>query len=248
MAKKNVNNIDPIAFKDEYNLFVGTLIAHDVRVVHTNAIGQEGKSAIFTRDPAFVFDDMVTIGRLRQQQRAYETDSMRQISAGNFNKDLTDEDDAFLEGGDVIFIGDKKIAVGLGQRSNDAGLRKLQRAYPDYAFIGVPHPELHLDVLFTMVGPKKCLADVTRLPEEFVRFLKKENYEIIVGDPNEQESLGCNVVCLDNNVVICVKENKITNQRLRDHGVTTIEVSMPNVVKWGGGPRCMTCPTHRDHH
>lgn len=246
VAKKNVNNIDPIAFKDEYNLFVGTLIDHDVRVVHTNAIGQEGKSAIFTRDPGFVFGDTFNIGRLKQPQRGYETDSMRQISMGNFSKDLTDEEDAFLEGGDIIFIGDRKIAVGIGQRTNDKGLRKLQRAYPDYAFIAVPHQELHLDVLFTMVGYKKCLADVTRLPDEFVRFLKKEGYEIILGDPEEQVSLGCNVVCLENNQVIAVKENARTNQRLRDHGVTVVDVSMPNVVKWGGGPRCMTCPTNRD--
>jgi hypothetical protein len=30
-----------------------------------------------------------------------------------------------------------------------------------------------------------------------------------------------------------------------ESGVEVIEVSMPNVIKMGGGPRCLTCPTRR---
>lgn len=127
-----------------------------------------------------------------------------------------------------------------------AGFEKLKNAFPDYEFIPVPHKDLHLDVLFTMVGNKKCLADVTQLPADFIQRLREDGYTVIEADPAEQVTLGCNVVALDDGKVIAVKENAETNRRLRKNGVTVIEVSMPNVVKWGGGPRCMTCPTHRE--
>jgi len=245
VAKKNVNNIDPIAFKDEYNLFIGTLVAQDIRIVHTNAIGKDGKSAIFSRDPAFVIGNHFVMGRLAQNQRAYETDSMRQIASGTQFLDLTDDPQAFIEGGDVIIIDDKTIAVGIGQRTNDAGLKKLKQNFPEYQFIKVNHKHLHLDVLFTMLGKKRCLADVTQLPNSFIEYLKNNRFQIIEADPAEQETLGCNVVAIGENRVIGVSENTNTNQQLRNKGIKVIEVSMPNVVKWGGGPRCMTCPTAR---
>jgi N-dimethylarginine dimethylaminohydrolase len=245
VAKKNVNNIDPIAFKDEYNLFIGTLVAQNIRIVHTNAIGKDGKSAIFTRDPAFVIENHFVMGRLVQNQRGYESDSMRQLATGTQFLDLTKAPHAYLEGGDVIIIDDKTIAVGIGQRTNEAGFIKLQQTFPDYQFIKVYHKHLHLDVLFTMLGKRRCLADISQLPNSFIEYLKNKIFCIIEAEPAEQETLGCNVVAIDENRVITVKENTVTNQRLMNNGVKVIEVSMPNVVKWGGGPRCMTCPTAR---
>ena len=245
VAKKNVNNIDPISFREEYKLFVGTLIDQGVKVVHTNAIGKEGKSAIFTRDPAMSIGNTFVIGNLRQAQRVYELEGMREVASDSGYLDISDARDGFVEGGDVIFIGEKKLAVGLGQRSSLAGLKRLQAAFPEYEFVGVPHDELHLDVLFTVVGHKKCLADVTRLTDLFLEMLKTDGYTIIVADPDEQVTLGCNVVCISDHKVIAVKENAETIRRLRKNGVDVVEVSMPNVIKWGGGPRCMTCPTHR---
>ncbi len=246
VAKQNVNNIDPISFKDEYNLFIGTMVDQGVKIVHSNSIGSEGKSAIFTRDPAYTMGNTFVIGRLAMAQRVYETEGMRQVSSGHPTLELTDEDGAFTEGGDIIFIGPNTLAVGLGQRTTEAGLIKLRHAFPDYEFIPVIHDDLHLDVLFTMVGPKKCLLDPTRVSGEFIDYLRKNDYTIIEADPAEQPSLGCNVVAIGPNKVIAVKENVKTNQRLKDNGVTVVEVSMPNVVKWGGGPRCITCPTHRE--
>lgn len=245
VARRNVNNIDPIAFKDEYNLFVGTLVANDVRVVHTNALGADGKSAIFTRDPAYAVGDTLVIGRLAQKQRHYESDAIRQISAASRMLELDDEPDAVTEGGDIIFIGERRLAVGVGQRTTMAGVEKLRKTFPDYSFIAVPHDDLHLDVRFTMLGPKKCLADVTRLPDDFLDLLREDGFTIVEADPEEQVSLGCNVVCIAADRVIAARENRVTNQRLREHGVDVVEVSMPNIVKWGGGPRCMTCPIHR---
>ncbi|RMH71203.1 MAG: hypothetical protein D6675_07280 [Gemmatimonadetes bacterium] len=246
IQKLNVGNVDTIAYKEEYQQFVRTLQEHDVHIVRTNVVGKGGKTVVFTRDPAVTIGNTFVVGRLAKEQRTYETNGMIRTARGKKMVVLLDDAEAIIEGGDVIFIGDKKLAVGLGQRTTPAGLQRLQETFPDYEFIGVVHQELHLDVLFTVLGEKTCLLDVTRLPESFIERLKDEGYQMVIAEPSEQVTLGCNVVCLDNNKVIAVAENPITNQRLRDAGIEVIEVSMPNIIKNGGGPRCMTCPTFRE--
>ena len=67
----------------------------------------------------------------------------------------------------------------------------------------------------------------------------------VEADPAEQYYLGCNVFAVADRRVLSVHENQRTNTALREAGVEVIEVSMPNVVKKGGGPRCMTCPIRR---
>jgi arginine deiminase len=69
---------------------------------------------------------------------------------------------------------------------------------------------------------------------------------VVAANPREQVTLGCNVLAIDDNAVISVAENSDTNQSLRESGIRVVEVSMPNIIKEGGGPRCLTCPTHRD--
>lgn len=244
VSAQHRGHIDSIAFKDEYQAFVDALTASGVRTVRTKTLGKNGSVAIFTRDPAFVIEDTFVMGHMLRH-RAEETNGMRRIKTACLRRVLNGDEAATLEGGDVVYIGPQHVAVGLGHRTNKAGLRNLKAAFPAIHFIGVEHDELHLDVLFTVVGEKHALADVTRLPKTFLETLSKEGYTLIEADPREQETLGCNVLTLNNKVVLAVKENVHTNQRLRQYGIEVIEVSMPNIIKKGGGPRCMTCPTHR---
>lgn len=249
VARHNVGNVDPIAFTDEYEAFIEALRTEGVLVVRTTAQGKNGSSSVFTRDPALVIDDVFIIGALQNERRAYETAEVRKFGQDLRLLDVASEDQGeptVLEGGDVTLLDGEHIIVGLGNRTNETGLRKLAASFPMHTFIGVRHGDLHLDVLFTVVGAKKALADTTRLPEDFICWLKDDGFDVIAADPREQNLMGCNVLAIDNNRVIAVAENRNTNQRLRDHDVEVIEVSMPNIIKKGGGPRCLACPTNRD--
>lgn len=247
-AIANIGNVDTISFKEEYIDFLHTLENQGVHLTYTNVLGTDGAAPIFTRDPAFVIGDTIVIGSLTKEKRAFETAGMRRIADGKKILDLPliAKRDARIEGGDVVLLGNKRVAVGLGTRTNEAGLYELQKYFPEYTFMGIPHGDLHLDVLFTMVGEKKALADTTKLPYAFLRNLINEGFTIIEADPSEQVPLGCNIVAINNDVVIAATQNHKTNASLERNGVQVIKVNMPNITKKGGGPRCMTCPTNRD--
>lgn len=248
VSQAHIGNIDTIGYKDEHIQFLRILESQGIHVVYTPALPRDHKSAIYTRDPAFTLGDTFVNGILAKETRKYEGDAFKRLTQYENAIDFSRiaPSGAIIEGGDVILLDDNKVAVGINERTNRESFETLQAAFPQYEFIDVPHPDLHLDVLFTMLGPKKALADVTQLPDNFIQMLTGDGYEIVEADPDEQKTLGCNVLAIDENIVVAAKQNASTNQRLRESGVEVIEVDMPNITKEGGGPRCITCPTNRD--
>ncbi len=234
---------DIIAYPAEHRAFIRALEEEGVRVTFSNAFDADdtGKGPIFARDPGFAIGTTFVVGKMVRENRAYEASGVETTVKGSVR--ITGEN-SFVEGGDVNVLDNSTVIVGLGDRTNRAGLKELAALFSGYNFIGVEIGELHLDVLFTVVGDRKVLADVTRLPAGFLDWIEGRGYEIIRADP--QEPLGCNVLAIDDERVIAAAENRETNQRLRDAGVDVTEVSMPNLTKGGGGPRCMTCPTNRN--
>lgn len=249
VAEQNVGNMDAIAKKDEFIDFVDTLKKEGVRIVRTHAEAPaeyKGNSGIFTRDPAFVIGGLAIIGKLGRAPRQYETAAIQDIFQGLKVLDLSAYPDVVLEGGDVIPLVNKTVLVGIGQRTNENGLRLLRRMLPGYDIVEVRHKELHLDVLFNKVARKKALAEIRQLPSDFLEYIDGLGIRVVISDPRETQNLGNNVLAIDEDKVIAVKENTETNRRLREAGVEVIEVSMPNIIKGGGGPRCITCPVHRE--
>jgi arginine deiminase len=62
----------------------------------------------------------------------------------------------------------------------------------------------------------------------------------------EQWDDGNNVVALEPGVVIAYNRNEFTNARLRDAGITVIEIEGSELGRGRGGGHCMTCPVWRD--
>ena len=245
VSRSTAEIVDTVALGAEHIALVDALKANGVIVKRSGAWTSDiERDGMFPRDPSFVIGDTLVIGKMRPENRRYETDAAEKLRHnGNVIK-LTGTD-SFIEGGDVVILQPNVIAVGIGQRTNMSGFKELASAFPHITFLAVEHEELHLDVLFTVIGMKKVLADTSRLPKAFLDYLKNNGYKVVAADPSEQQSLGCNVLAISESKVIAVKENEITNQRLKDAGVEVIEVSMPNIITEGGGPRCLTCPTNR---
>ncbi len=62
----------------------------------------------------------------------------------------------------------------------------------------------------------------------------------------EQWDDGNNVVALEPGVVIAYNRNEYTNERLRNAGVTVLEIEGSELGRGRGGGHCMTCPVLRD--
>lgn len=247
VAQAVEDTMNQTEFYDEHQALVKALESQGIHVILSNAFHPEvDRWGVYTRDPGIVIGDKMVTSTMMKENRAYETASLEALAGKDVIK-LTGEN-VHVEGGDVILLGDNVVAVGIGKRTTKEGFDALVRAFEGSGleFIGVPHQDLHLDVIFTVLGHKKVLADIELLPPEFVRELKEKGFTVVEVEHNEQPTLGANVLAIDDGKVIAVAENKVTNQRLRDAGIEVIEVSMPNIIKGGGGPRCLTCPTNRE--
>lgn len=70
------------------------------------------------------------------------------------------------------------------------------------------------------------------------------------GDPvvaaREQWSSGSNTLAIAPGVVVAYERNHVTNQKMREAGIEVIEVPGAELVRGGGGPRCMSMPLIRE--
>lgn len=247
VAAKNVGNVDPIAAADEHQAFVDTLRAEGINVVRSGAKTSKGRFGVFSRDPTFVVGDRAFLAHMQRRARRTEPARARRLFREEDIVDLRGRHLGFIEGGDVLVIDGGHVAVGIGDRTSSAGADALEAALAGTAIevLRVEHADLHLDVLFTIVGRGLALADRSALPAEFLDRIEQLGFTIIEADPAEQQTLGCNVLAISDRRVIAAAQNTETNARLEAAGVEVISVDIPNLLKRGGGPRCLTCPIRR---
>ena len=67
-----------------------------------------------------------------------------------------------------------------------------------------------------------------------------------VSADREQWSDGSNTIAIAPGVVIAYERNDITNNVLRENGVTVFEIPSSELSRGRGGPRCMCMPLERE--
>lgn len=126
----------------------------------------------FTRDISFCIGTGIAISAMSMPARMRETLFMRYIHAHSdyFGKGKVDllydySCGCGIEGGDVLSLSDKCVAIGCGERTNSAAIERLaltlfDRGYEKVLLFKNPSSRtyMHLDVLMTHVDYDKFLA------------------------------------------------------------------------------------------
>ncbi len=204
------------------------------------------------RDIGFVIGEVLVIASMSVGSRAEEFKGISHLFEYWQGQILKAPEGVSIEGGDVI-IDQGRIFVGVGQRSNFAGLEFLKTNFGD-KFQIVPMPcrsladgedVLHLDCTFQPLGLGHALIYQNGL--EFIPPEISDNYTLIPVDRLEADALATNILSIRPDTIIArtAPECARVNEELRKRGYQVIEVQFDLVPSTGGSFRCATLPIRR---
>ena len=160
-----------------------------------------------------------------------------------------------VEGGDVSWIDERNLAVGLGYRTNAEGIRQLRALLGSGVdrVVPVPLPHwhgpgdvFHLMSMFSPVDRGLAVVYSPLLPVPFRQLLLKKGYELVEVPDEEFESMGCNVLSVGPRRCVALDGNPVTLRRLEAAGAEVHTYRGREIsAKGGGGPTCLTRPLVR---
>ncbi|MBI3240970.1 MAG: amidinotransferase [Chloroflexi bacterium] len=163
--------------------------------------------------------------------------------------------EGLLEGGDVIWVDERTVAVGEGYRTNAEGIRQLRTLLGDLVdeVIAVPLPHwtgpadcLHLMSNISPIDHDLAVVYSRLLPVPFRQWLIKRGVKLVEVPDEEYDSMACNVLAVAPRKAIMIAGNPITRARLEAEGVEVWTYDGSDIsIKGAGGPTCLTRPFWR---
>jgi dimethylargininase len=240
--------------RNEHRALVNLLDNAGVEIIYQDEPFGNLADAIYVHDPAIVADQGAILLRMGKALRRREPDLMGPcLEAAGVPIHYRLHGEALAEGGDLLWLDQSMLAVGLGYRTNLEGLRQLQEALPKVEIVPVhlPHylgPEACLHLMSTISIVDHDLAVIykplTSVP--FIQELERRGFRFVEVPEQEFPTMGPNVLAVAPGQCIMLAGNPNTQRRLEAAGcvVTTYkgdEISL----KAEGGPTCLTRPVWR---
>jgi arginine deiminase len=241
---------------DEYDRFVGNLRRFVPEVQFLPVDRRTGLDSIYVRDAACVAGRGVVLCRMGKALRGGEPQAVSEFCekagwpiAGEIR------DPGTLEGGDVVWLDGKTVAVGHGYRTNAEGIRQFRQLLaPDgceVIEVPLPHwdgPEdvLHLMSLLSPVDERKLLVYSRLLPVPFRRRLLETGFTLLDVPDAEYAAMATNVLALAPGICLALSGNPGTAGVLEKAGIEVLIYEGAEIsVKGAGGPTCLTRPLLR---
>jgi N-dimethylarginine dimethylaminohydrolase len=210
--------------------------------------------SIYVYDPALVTDAGALLLRPGKEGRRAEVEAIAAdlVEAGvPIAAHL--EAPATVEGGDTIWLDEHTLLVGVGYRTNEAGVEALRFALPgtDVVAFDLPHLRgpgevLHLMSLVSPLDADLAVAYPPLMPTRLVQLLAERGVELVEVPEEEFETMGPNVLALGPRVALALEGNDETRRRLERAGVDVRVYRGEEISRKGdGGPTCLTRPLLR---
>ena len=257
---KELNYSEPPDYKkslEEYDDFVGILRKFIPEVHYLPQDDRTGLDSIYVHDPLIITDKGAVLCSMGKEKRRAEPSA-----AGGFIEELgipifaTIKGDGKLEGGDLVWMDERTVAVGSGYRTNQEGIRQLKEftdgLVDEFIVVPLPHwkgPEdvMHLMSLISPVRHDLAVVYPRLLPVPFRDWLMKRGIQLIEVPDSEFETMACNILAVRPGMCLMIEGNPRTKQMLEAEGIEVLEYKGEEISKKGaGGPTCLTRPLLRE--
>lgn len=240
----------------EYEEFIKVLKEHVEEVLYLPANGTVGLDSIYAHDPVKFTGEGAIILRPGKDLRRPETAVYKAFLKEN-NIPIIGEltGDAMADGGDLVWIDEKTLAIGRGYRTNDEGIRQIKEItkhlVDEHIIVDLPHDLgkeecLHLMSLISIVDKDLAVVYSPLMTVSFRNYLIEKGFQLVETPKVEYNQLGSNVLALSPRICMMVEGNDATQQALEHHGATVYTYKGDEIsYKGTGGPTCLTSPVVR---
>ena len=215
-----------------------------------------GLDSIYVRDASIVTPAGIVLCRMGKRAREGEPHAQADaFRAWGLPIAGAIEAPGTLEGGDLVWLGPRTVAVGRGYRTNASGIVQLRAILGDAVdeIIVVPLPHwrgrgdvFHLMSILSPVDRDLAVIYPRLMPVPLLEQLDELGYRFVEVPDEEFESMGANVLAVAPRRCIAVHGNPETRRRLERAGAEVQVYSGEQIsVKGGGGPTCLTRPIER---
>ncbi|MFT6369153.1 MAG: N-dimethylarginine dimethylaminohydrolase, partial [Maribacter sp.] len=227
-----------------------------VEIIYSPIDSNLSLDAIYCRDASIATNDGMIICTMGKLERALEPEAQRKIFLANGIPVLgTIQSPGTLEGGDVAWLNQKTLAVGLTYRTNLDGIEQLITLLDPQGVtvitVDLPHYKgaedvFHLMSIFSPVDKDLAVVYSPLMPIRFRNLLLEMDYKLVEVPEEEFDSMGCNVLAIGPRKCVMVEGNPKTRRALENAGCEVLVYSGKEIsVKGGGGPTCLTRPIKR---
>lgn len=242
---------------DEYEFFVSRLAETIPELIFLPPHAQTGLDSLYVHDPVIVTERGAILCNMGKPQRQGEP-----VGIGEFLPQIgvpivgRISGAATLEGGDVVWIDARTLAVGRGYRTNAEGIRQLRDLAAEFVdeiiSVQLPHwrgpaDVLHLMSFLSPIDHDLSLVYSRLMPVPFREWLLARGIKLVEVPDEEFESMACNVLAVAPRHCIMLDGNPRTRKLLEAEGVEVRVFRGDEIcAKGAGGPTCLTRPILRE--
>lgn len=238
---------------NEYESFIKILDSFGIKKYFLKKNDSTSIDSIYTHDPLVITNKGVVLCNMGKVNRISESKAIKEFLI-ELKIPILGEitSPGKLEGGDIVWINKKTIAVGTGYRTNNEGIKQLKQILSNTVerIISVPLPHwngpndcLHLMSNLSPIDNDLFLIYSRLLPVQFLEQLQKYNIGLINVPDKEYYTMGCNVLALAPRKVVMLEGNPITKKKLEAENVEVLTYKGTEIsLKGSGGPTCLTKP------
>ncbi|MHB1329115.1 MAG: dimethylarginine dimethylaminohydrolase family protein, partial [Gemmatimonadales bacterium] len=239
----------------EHASLVSIVASRGCEVIHHDEPLADHADAIFCHDPALVTDAGAILLQMGKALRRGEEAALGEVLAKAGVPILARlHGDALAEGGDLLWIDERTLAVGIGFRTNREGARQIQEALGssvevvpvELPYYTGPEACLHLMSLLSMIDADLAVGYPALIPVPFMQLLEDRGIRFVDVPESEFLTMATNVLALAPRDCIMLEGNPTTRARLEATGCRVAMYRGAELsLKAEGGATCLTRPVLR---